>query len=140
MQRRSVLIIDTSLEIYVFLKSRYTVQDAPAPVSVHHSIQKICPGSLSFSFGGNALRFVEFLHVRVIHVIALGRPVHAGDPVQVTGDQLLAEEEGVICTLRQIVIADAEAPGIGKAAVAVKPILPSKSTAPKPRAVAFSRQ
>ena len=65
-------------------------------------------------------RFIEFLNIHIVHIVALGRPVYAGDSVQIAGNQLFAEEEGVVCALRQIVVADAEAPGIGKATVAVK--------------------
>ena len=81
--------------------------------------------------------FIEFLHV---HVVAPRRLVDAGDPVQKAGNQLFAEEEGVVRALWQVVIADAEAPGIGKAAVAVETDIALEGTAPKPMAAAFSSE
>ena len=63
---------------------------------------------------------VKFLHVRIVHIVTLGRLVHAGDIVQIAGDELFAEEERIVRAFRQIVIADAEVPGIRKAAVTVK--------------------
>ncbi len=63
---------------------------------------------------------VKFLHVRIVHIVAPRRLVHAGDAVQIAGNQLFAEEEGVVRAFRQIMIADAKLTGIGKAALAVK--------------------
>ena len=39
-------------------------------------------------FGRKCL--VKFLHVSIVHIVALGRLVNAGDTVEVTGDQLFA--------------------------------------------------
>ena len=64
--------------------------------------------------------FVKFLHVRVVHIVALRGLIYAGNTVQIPGDQLPAEEERVIRPLRQIVIADTEVPGIIKAALPVE--------------------
>ena len=36
---------------------------------------------------------VEVLHVLIIHIAALRRPVYAGDTVQISRDQLFAESE-----------------------------------------------
>ena len=38
-----------------FEKGRYIAQDAPAPSVYFTIVQKIWPGSLSFSFGGKSL-------------------------------------------------------------------------------------
>ena len=84
-------------------------------------------------------RFVEFLRVCVVHIVAPGRLVYAGDSVQVAGDELPAEEEGIVCTLRQIVIADAEIPGVGKAAVAVEADVALKQHRAEAQPAAFSR-
>ena len=37
--------------------------------------------------------FVKFLYVRVIHVITLWCLIYSSDPVQVSGDEFLAEED-----------------------------------------------
>ena len=74
---------------------------------------KDLPREAQFFLFGEA--FVKGFHIGVVYVVALRRLVHAGDAVQIAGDQFFAEEEGIVCALRQIVVANAEASGVVEA-------------------------
>ena len=52
--------------------------------------------------------------------IAVRRRVFAADAVEAAGPQLLAEEEGVVRAFGKTVVADAELPRVGEAALAVE--------------------
>ena len=79
------------------------------------------PGKdLLFLWGELRLIGGEALRVLFRNKVPLRGTVHPGDVVQVAGDQLPAQEEGGIRPLRQVMVADAELPGIGKAAFAVE--------------------
>ena len=91
-------------------------RNAPPPDFFSQSIKQLS-GQLQLFLGRE--RLIEGLHVLIVHIVALGRLIHASDPVQIPGDQLPAQEEGIVRALRQIVIADTKFPGIVKSAVAV---------------------
>ena len=61
--------------------------------------------------------FVELFNVRILHVIPQRRLVHVGNTIKISMDQFLAEEEGVICAFRQVMVADTKLTGIGKDAL-----------------------
>ncbi len=61
--------------------------------------------------------FVELFHISIINVILPGCLVNTGDTIKISMDQFLAEEEGVICAFRQVMVADTKLTGIGKAAL-----------------------
>ena len=65
-------------------------------------------------------RFVEFLHVRILHIISLRGPVYSRDAIKVSRNQFPAQKERVIRTLRQIMIANAKLTGISETALTVE--------------------
>ena len=64
--------------------------------------------------------FVERINIGIIYVITMWGLVDARDTIQIPRNQFLAEEEGGIRILRQIMIPYAKLAGIVKTALAVK--------------------
>jgi len=48
---------------------------------------------------------VEFLHIGIIHIISLRRQVYNSNAIEVSRNQFLAEEKGVIHAFRQVMVA-----------------------------------
>ena len=69
---------------------------------------------------------VEGFHVCIVHIIGLGRLVHAGDAVQISRDQFSAQEKGIVLPLWQAVVADAKPTGISKAAFSIETNTPGR--------------
>ena len=98
-----------------------------------------CSDQLSRQFqlllrGKASVEFLKGLRLPLRGEVALRRGVFPGDAAEIPGDQLPAQEEGVVRSLRQVVVADAELPGVSKAAFAVE------EDVPQPSAAAFSRE
>ena len=77
--------------------SRYITKDTPAPcVSSPSGLEDLSRQSQLFFVGEG---FVEFLHIRIIHIIALRCLVNSRDVIKISRTQFLTEKEEVIGTL-----------------------------------------
>lgn len=72
--------------------------------------------------------FVKFLHILILHIVPLRCLVYTGYAVKISRDQLPAKEEGIILSLRQIMVAYPKLPCEGEPAFAVKINVTLKNT------------